>query len=168
LGIENILIDLTPVRQRLVEQAGSLSPLAVSNIAPRLRMTTLYALAQDRGYLVLGTGNASELAMGYFTKYGDGGCDANPISDLSAPSVIEVLKNVGCPGSITSKAPSAGLFEGQTDEADMGVTYQEIEAFLGYLETGKPPAVSKQAFEKMSKMHTSTAHKRAMPKKFKE
>ena len=95
-------------------------------------MTTLYSIGGSENLLVAGTGNRSERYMGYFTKWGDGGCDFNPISDLTATEVFEFLTYLKAPINIITKAPSAGLYEGQTDEQDMGVTYKAIDDFLLY------------------------------------
>ena len=132
-SIENRTVDLTAVKAAQVEAlktCATLNSAALSNIAPRLRMTTLYAIGAAEGRLVAGTGNRSERFMGYFTKWGDGGHDFNPISDLTVTEVYEFLRYLGAPASIIEKAPSAGLFEGQTDEKEMGVTYKAIDAFL--------------------------------------
>ena len=132
-GIESRMIDLTPVREReleALETVTSVTDLAVSNIAPRLRMTTLYAIAAAEDRLVAGTGNRSEAYMGYFTKWGDGAHDFNPISDLTVREVFAFLEYLHAPRSIIDKAPSAGLFDGQTDEDEMGVTYQAIDRYL--------------------------------------
>jgi len=134
-GIESRTVDLTPAREALVkelEKVAELNSGALTNIAPRLRMTTLYAIAAAENRLVAGTGNRSERHMGYFTKWGDGASDFNPISDLTATEVLEFLAFLDAPRSIIEKAPSAGLFEGQTDEADMGVSYKAIDDFLLY------------------------------------
>ena len=93
-------------------------------------MTTLYTIAAAEGRLVAGTGNRSEAYMGYFTKWGDGACDFNPIADLTATEVLDFLRWLGAPRSIIEKAPSAGLFDGQTDEKEMGVTYRAIDEYL--------------------------------------
>ena len=132
-GIETRTVDLTETRKAMLEQLEScvtLNDAAVSNIAPRLRMTTLYAVAAAENRLVAGTGNRSERYMGYFTKWGDGACDFNPIADLTATEVFEFLDFLNAPESIRTKAPSAGLFEGQTDEQEMGVTYAAIDRYL--------------------------------------
>lgn len=130
------------------------------NINPRLRMTTLYTLAQARGALVCGTGNLSEISMGYFTKWGDGAYDFNPIADLTATEVFEFLRFLGAPSEIIEKAPSAGLFEGQTDEDEMGIRYAEIDEFLLH-GTGTPENV-----EKVKRALRFSAHKRKMPPMF--
>lgn len=132
-GIETRMIDLTAVREQEMEALKGiteLTDLAVSNIAPRLRMTTLYAVAAAENRLVAGTGNRSEAYMGYYTKWGDGAHDFNPISDLTATEVFAFLEYLDAPRSIIDKAPSAGLFDGQTDEDEMGVTYRAIDTWL--------------------------------------
>lgn len=132
--IETRTVDLTAVKEAelaALEQAGiALNRDAVTNIAPRLRMTTLYALAAAEHRLVAGTGNRSEVYMGYFTKWGDGAYDFNCIADLTATEILEFLAYLKAPETIVNKAPSAGLFDGQTDEKEMGVTYAEIDRFL--------------------------------------
>ena len=132
-GIETRVVDLTPVREaelKALEGAAVLNDMALTNIAPRLRMTTLYAIGAAENRLVAGTGNRSETYMGYFTKWGDGASDFNPIADLCATEVFAFLRFLNAPASIVEKAPSAGLFEGQTDEAEMGVTYAAIDNYL--------------------------------------
>ena len=133
-GIENRMVDLTAVKEAEIaalEAAGvELNSQALTNIAPRLRMTTLYAVGAAEGRLVAGTGNRSERSMGYFTKWGDGGFDFNPITDLTVGEVYDFLRYLGAPASIIEKAPSAGLFEGQTDEKEMGVTYAAIDKYI--------------------------------------
>ena len=156
-GIENRIVDLTPVRDaevRELEKVTVLNSDALVNIAPRLRMTTLYAVAASEGRLVAGTGNRSELHMGYFTKWGDGGCDFNPISDLTATEVLEFLEYLEAPRCVIDKAPSAGLYEGQTDEQDMGVTYKAIDR---YLLTGEVSAEDKLIIDRY---HSRSEHKR--------
>ena len=131
--IETRLVDLTAVRQAELDALKSVTdmiPSSTANIAPRLRMTTLYAIAGSENLLVAGTGNRSERYMGYFTKWGDGAFDFDPIADLTVGEVYEFLEYLNAPRSIIEKAPSAGLFEGQTDEQEMGVSYAAIDRFL--------------------------------------
>lgn len=164
-GINAMTIDLTDTREKLLEQLtayAKITDIAKSNIAPRLRMTTLYAIGQTMGYLVAGTSNKSEYHMGYFTKWGDAGCDFNPIADLTATEVFEFLEFLECPKEIINKAPSAGLFEGQTDEKEMGVTYAAIDK---YIETGQGKA---EDIEIIQRAHKITEHKRKLPLKFGE
>ena len=132
-GIESRIVDLTAVREKELEALSSVTAptdLAIANIAPRLRMTTLYTIGQSEGRLVAGTGNRSEAYMGYFTKWGDGAHDFNPIADLTATEIFAFLRYLNAPKSIIEKAPSAGLFDGQTDEKEMGVTYRAIDEYL--------------------------------------
>lgn len=155
--IESRLVDLSETREQLkaqLEKAAVLNQQAITNIAPRLRMTSLYAVAAAEGLLVAGTGNRSEIYMGYFTKWGDGGCDFNPIADLTATEVFEFLAFLGAPREIIDKAPSAGLYEGQTDEQDMGVSYAAIDR---YITTGEASAEDKAIIDRY---HAASAHKR--------
>jgi len=104
--------------------------LSHANLRPRVRMTYLYQMAQMSSRFVCGTGNLSERTVGYFTKWGDGGCDLNPLAMLTKQEVYVLAHYLGIPESIIRKKPSAGLWAGQTDEAEMGITYQEIDAFI--------------------------------------
>ena len=132
-GIAARLIDLSGLKDELRRAVGEntlLTEAALANMAPRLRMTALYAVAASENRLVAGTGNRSERYMGYFTKWGDGAFDFNPIADLTVTEIYEFLRFIKAPDFIINKAPSAGLFDGQTDEAEMGVTYRSIDDFL--------------------------------------
>jgi NAD+ synthase len=120
-------------------------------------MTALYAVAASENRLVAGTGNRSEIYMGYFTKWGDGAYDFNPIGDLTATEVYEFLRFLDAPASIIDKAPSAGLFEGQTDESEMGVTYKSIDE---YLLTGR---VDEEGKTIIDRYHRISGHKRKLP-----
>ncbi len=163
-GIKLIEVNIggafTTLKNTIINE-HELNELAVANIKPRLRMTTLYAVAQTLNYLVVGTDNKSEMVMGYFTKWGDGGYDFSPLSDLTMQEVLELGKELGVPEPILTKAPSAGLWEGQTDEKEMGVTYKAIEE---YIKTGTTDPASLEIIEKTNKR---TAHKREMPYMYK-
>ncbi|MBU3811047.1 MAG: NAD(+) synthase [Candidatus Niameybacter stercoravium] len=163
-GIKLIEVNIggafTTLKNTIINE-HELNELAVANIKPRLRMTTLYAVAQTLNYLVVGTDNKSEMVMGYFTKWGDGGYDFNPLSDLTMQEVLELGKELGVPEPILTKAPSAGLWEGQTDEKEMGVTYKAIEE---YIKTGTTDPASLEIIERTNKR---TAHKREMPYMYK-
>jgi len=163
--IETRTVDLSDAKTELakaIEKAAKLNDSALANIAPRLRMTTLYAVAASENLLVAGTGNRSEKYMGYFTKWGDGACDFNPIGDLTVSEVYEFLRFLGAPDRIIEKAPSAGLFEGQTDEAEMGVSYRSIDNFLL---TGTTNAADLSIIDRY---HKSSEHKRKPPTAFGE
>ena len=159
-GIETRTVDITPVKLDLIkaiEGKAELTKSAISNIAPRLRMTTLYAIGAAEGKLVAGTGNRAEAYMGYFTKYGDGGCDFNPIIDLTVGEIYEFLAYLGAPENIINKAPSAGLYEGQTDEKEMGVTYAAIDKYI-LTGQGDPKDIAI-----IDRYHRNSEHKRRMP-----
>ncbi len=144
-GIRTVSVDITEARNALVDGIQSVTEMnsgALTNIAPRLRMTTLYAIGAATGCLVAGTGNRSERTMGYFTKWGDGAYDLNPIYDLTVTEVYEFLRFLDAPAAIIEKAPSAALFDGQTDEAEMGITYAEIDEYL-LRGTGTPENVAR-------------------------
>ncbi len=156
-GIETRVVDLTPAREALraeIEKVTTLNQAALDNLAPRLRMTTLYAIAAGENRIVAGTGNRSERYMGYFTKWGDGAHDINPISDLTVGEIYEFLRFLKAPEVIITKAPSAGLYEGQTDEADMGVTYAAIDE---YLLTGR---ANEHDLAIIERYHARSEHKR--------
>jgi NAD+ synthase len=131
--------------------------LAEANLKPRLRMLSLYYLANRLGYLVVGTGNRSEISVGYFTKYGDGGVDILPLGSLVKNEVWELARHLDIPNEIVEKPPSAGLWEGQTDEGEMGVTYDELDR---YLATGES---SEEVKQKVEAMVSRSAHKRGTP-----
>jgi NAD+ synthase len=137
----------------------ALNRLSKSNLKVRLRMVTLYYHANRLNYLVVGSSNRSELAVGYFTKWGDGGVDMMPIGNLVKQEVIELAKYLGIPKPIIDKPPSAGLWPGQTDESEMGFTYDALDR---YLLTGKAGAKVKKTIELL---HTRSEHKRKLPPK---
>ncbi|HXQ94133.1 MAG TPA: NAD+ synthase [Thermoplasmata archaeon] len=111
----------------------------VGNLAARARMVVLYALAGSVGGLVVGTGNKSELLLGYFTKHGDGGADLLPIGDLYKTEIRTLAADLGLPEPVLARAPTAGLYEGQTDEADLGLPYEAIDQVLRGLEELREP-----------------------------
>lgn len=163
-GIETITVDLSQTHELLLsemkksmKQEVFQNPMTDANLRARLRMTTIYGVANEKNYLVAGTDNAAELLTGYFTKYGDGGVDMLPLAHLTKREVFEWARYLGVPQSIIDRKPSAGLWEGQTDEDEMGVTYDEIDDYI----EGK--SVSQEALEKIERMHRLTEHKRVMP-----
>ncbi len=128
-----------------------------ANLRARLRMSTLYAVANNLNYLVVGTDNEAEVYTGYFTKYGDGGVDLLPIARLKKYEVFQWAEVLGVPKSVLERKPSAGLWEGQTDEAEMGTTYAFIDAFL---EGKEIPEKDRGIIERL---HRISEHKRVMP-----
>lgn len=159
-GIETRMLDICGLKQQvedLVKSAGTLSAMASANIAPRLRMLVLYSVAASENRLVAGTGNRSEGYMGYFTKWGDAACDFNPIGDLTVREIYEFLRFLDCPSEILEKAPSAALFDGQTDESEMGISYEKID---DYLLSGTASPEDQALIERF---HRNTEHKRKSP-----
>jgi len=131
--------------------------LAEANVKPRLRMAAIYFYANRLNCLVVGSSNRCELSIGYFTKYGDGGVDIMPLGNLVKSQVRDLARHLGIPQVIIDKPPSAGLWAGQTDEQEMGLTYDQLDA---YFTTGKAPeAVRRKIEERMAR----NAHKRATP-----
>ena len=104
--------------------------LSRANLRPRIRMTYLYQLAQLDSRFVIGTGNLAERTVGYFTKWGDGACDLNPLAMLTKQEVYTLARYLEVPDCIIDKKPSAGLWDGQTDEAELGMTYAQIDAYI--------------------------------------
>lgn len=174
-GLSVVRIDLAPTYDLLVndlktmflqisdEQATASgtsadlkAQLPLANIKPRLRMSTLYFIANSLNYLVAGTGNRSELTIGYFTKYGDGAADLLPIGRLLKSEVRELAVNLDIPQSIIDKPPSAGLWPGQTDEEEMGFSYSDLERYL----TNGPDAVAPALAMRIERLMRSTEHKR--------
>ena len=164
-GIESRRIDLTAARQAMLDALPAVTDMtdaSTANIAPRLRMTTLYAVAGSENRLVAGTGNRSERYMGYFTKWGDGACDFNPIADLTVTEVYEFLEFLRAPRSIIEKAPSAGLCEGQTDEQEMGVSYAAVDEYILH------GSGSVRDIAVIERFHARSAHKLKLPPVFDE
>ena len=128
--------------------------LAGANLKVRLRMLALYYLANQLNYMVAGSSNRSELSIGYFTKYGDGGVDIMPLGNLVKGQVRELASFLGIPQQIIDKPPSAGLWLGQTDEAELGISYEDLDH---YLVTGE---ASTELREKIESMIAASSHKR--------
>jgi NAD+ synthase len=131
----------------------------LTNIKPRLRMAALYFLANGMNYLVAGTGNRSEIAVGYFTKYGDGGCDLLPLGNLVKSQVVALARDLDVPSAVIERAPSAGLWIGQNDEEEMGFSYAELERYLGEGPQGVSPALAMR----IERLVRASEHKRMMP-----
>ncbi len=145
-------------KKRLIDQQTDLR-LSDANLRARLRMSTIYCVANSLNYIVAGTDNAAEIHTGYFTKYGDGGVDIIPIANLKKKEVYEWAKHLGVPQSVIDRPPSAGLWEGQTDESEMGTTYAMVDDVLA----GK--TVPEQDRLIIEKLHQRSEHKRRMPDK---
>lgn len=166
-NLDFVEVDLTDIHESLYGKVTDALDglktvnhrLSDANLRARLRMSTLYAIANNLGYLVAGTDNAAEVYTGYFTKYGDGGVDIIPIANITKREVYEWAKHLGVPNSVIERPPSAGLWEGQTDEKEMGTTYDMIDDLL---EGKEIPEKDKKIIEEL---HRKTEHKRNMPPK---
>ena len=178
-GVPAIRADLTPAYDKLLldlrtaiahlpkdqgpvlvhDEIDPKSRVPVANLKPRLRMTSLYFVANSLNYLVAGTGNRSELTIGYFTKYGDGGVDILPIGRLLKSEVRAMAQAMNIPQPIIDKAPSAGLWQGQTDESEMGFTYADLERYLN----DGPSSVSPALGLRIERLQRASDHKRALP-----
>jgi NAD+ synthase len=130
-----------------------------ANIKPRLRLTMLYFVANSMQFLVAGTGNKSELAIGYFTKYGDGGADILPLGHLVKSEVRALARELQIPSAIIERTPSAGLWPGQSDEQEMGFSYADLERYLDEGPQGVSPALAMR----IERLTRATEHKRGMP-----
>jgi NAD+ synthase len=166
LGLELTTVDLCAPYDALLAALPSGTDMARANLKPRLRMSTLYYLAQSHNYLVAGTGNKPELMVGYFTKYGDGGVDVEPLGQLYKHEVRALAAVLDVPQPIIDRAPSPGLWPGQTDEGEMGITYAEIDAVLAAWDRGRTPNVPASSVAKVEGMIARSAHKRALPPSF--
>ena len=165
ISIETQMIDLTKSYEAMKNAVATTSRLATANIKPRLRMAALYALAQEKRYLVLGTDNAAEWILGYFTKYGDGGVDLLPIVHLTKGEVKDMAKELKLPEVVWTKKPTAALWEGQTDEEELGFSYDEVDKYLN----GED--VEETILNKIKRQINITNHKRVelpRPKSLKE
>ena len=167
LDINYLVIDGSDPYHHMVDEFNklgiSLDTATLANLKVRIRMCILYAYAQKVGGLVVGTDNADERYTGYFTKYGDGGVDILPIVHLLKREVVEACKLYGISDKLAERTPTAGLFEGQTDETEMGVKYSVLDDFL----LGKE--IDEKSKERIEHLHKISEHKRVpipTPKEF--
>jgi NAD+ synthase len=161
LNMKTQYIDLTAIYHNLVKLMPAGDRLALGNIKARLRMTVLYYHANVLNYLVCGTGNKTEISLGYFTKYGDGACDILPLGDLYKGEVKELARTLNIPKEIIDKVPSAGLWAGQTDEGEIGCTYDDMDEALRKIEKGE---VDDDTARRLHDLVRKTTHKREKPR----
>jgi len=154
-------IDLGPVFEVLLSILPAGGEVTVANLKPRLRMMTLYYYSNRLDYLVVGSGNKSELQTGYFTKYGDGGVDILPLGGLSKTDVRALAQELGVPEEIMAKPPSAGLWSGQTDEGELGITYEELDRALQMLESDHKSDPEDVLLSRVRELIAHSEHKRA-------
>lgn len=176
-GIETKEIDLSQIftvllklleieeRENDVDANGD---IAVANLKPRLRMICLYYFANKRNYLVVGTGNKSELFIGYFTKYGDGAADILPLGDVLKTEERKLAEALNIPTEIIEKVPSAGLWEGQTDEAEIGMGYDVLDKIILALERSDLSGCDTDLAERVKRMMDASQHKRETIPVFKQ
>ncbi|MEA2069951.1 MAG: NAD+ synthase [Asgard group archaeon] len=157
------------IKQDIVENR-----VAKGNIFARLRMLLLYAYANHLHYLVVGTSNKSEIKVGYFTKYGDGGADFEPIGDIYKTHLKKIAEYLEIPSQIIQKPPSAGFWKNQTDEKEMGITYEKLDNILYGFEKDfsdkelvKKLGIKLKTVKKVKNMIEKSEHKRKMPPIFK-
>lgn len=171
LGLPSLTVPITGMADALIDQFPAMSNLRKGNIMARLRMVTLYDQSAAWGGLVMGTSNKTELLLGYSTIYGDSGVALHPIADLYKAQVRQLSRALGVPASILDKAPSADLWLGQTDEDELGFTYEAADQVLYLLvderytvqeaaeESGFPASFVHQVWERVKANH----YKRTMP-----
>ncbi len=178
-GVKPVTVDLTAVADAVfaampdesdlyADTLGEAIPegsearlqLARANVRPRSRMITNYYLANLSRGIVVGTGNKTEYLIGYFTKYGDGGVDLAPLVDLYKFEVRAIAKAIGVPESVITRPPSAGLWEGQTDEAEIGISYADLDTTLLAMESGDTSRIDPDLLARVERKIAVSAHKR--------
>jgi NAD+ synthase len=150
-------VKTLPASTRASQASADRRPIA--NIKPRLRMTALYFLANSLNYLVAGTTNRAAIAAGHFTKHGDGGVDLLPLGRMLKRDVRSLARDLGVPAPIIARVPSAGLWVGQTDEEELGFSYDELDR---YLDEG-PESVAPATALKIERLIRSAEHKTQLP-----
>jgi NAD+ synthase len=174
LGIEYDTIDINPIVDAFVDAApdhAAEDRMALGNVRVRTRAVLNYFVANAERRVVLGTGNRSEAATGYFTKYGDQAVDCNPIGNLYKCQVRQLARSIGVPEDLVTRTPTAAMWEGQTDEEEMGLDYDDLDAILalhihGPLSkhaTVETIDVPEGAVDRVVELYETSAHKRSMP-----
>lgn len=170
LGVRFENINIDKIISSFISDCGLKDIKTVGNLKARIRMAILYYYANSMNYLVVGSGNKSEILTGYFTKYGDGGVDLLPIADLYKTQVWKLAAKIGMPEKLIKKIPSAGLWKSQTDENELGIRYKTLDKLLYTLESGlKKEEVAKELkldlrnIESICKRVECSKHKRSMP-----
>jgi NAD+ synthase len=181
LDVEYDVVEIGPVVDAVLDAHPDTDPetapadeterVAVGNLRARVRTVLNYFAANRRGGLVLGTGNKSEALVGYFTKYGDGAVDCLPIANLYKQQVRQLARHVGVPAEMANKTSTAGLWEAQTDEGELGMTYETLDSIIALhidgpltvTGTARTIGVDEAAVEKIDQMYDRSEHKRNFP-----
>ncbi|MCJ2531384.1 MAG: NAD+ synthase [Candidatus Thermoplasmatota archaeon] len=172
LGIRFRTVEIGPMVGALVEslEIPQEDRIGRGNVHARIRMIVLYQAAHAENRLVIGTSNKSEYLCGYFTLFGDAGCDFAPLGDLYKTQVRGMARQLGLPERILEKVPSAGLWEGQTDEGELGISYEDLDRALLGLELEMPleeivarTGLPEETVERVIEMVRRSIHKRKMP-----
>jgi NAD+ synthase len=174
LGISYDVVEINSIVDRFLDAYPEAEGdrMAVGNARARTRAVLNYLVANHEGAMVLGTGNRSEAAVGYFTKYGDGAVDCHPIGNLYKQQVRQLASHVGVPDELVEKASTAGLWTGQTDEAELGLDYDTLDAILAFHVDGplsadavarEVEAVTAEQVQRVGEMHERSEHKRHVP-----
>lgn len=165
IGVPVEIVPIAPIAKAYSDVCDAfIENHALGNMHSRIRMTLLYGYANASSSLVAGTGNKSEMLTGYFTKYGDGGVDFLPIAHLYKTEVWKLAEELQVPEKYIQKTPTAGLFQGQTDEADLGMTYHQLDAILQGIENGEDlNQYHPEKVQRVQSLMENSAHKRSMP-----
>ncbi|WP_254536249.1 NAD+ synthase [Halomarina litorea] len=173
LDVSYDVIDINPVVDAFVDAypEGADHQMALGNVRVRTRAVFNYFVANAESRIVLGTGNRSETLTGYYTKYGDGAVDCNPIANLYKRQVRQLAHHVGVPEDLVEKPPSAEMWAGQTDEEEMGLSYDLLDAILvlhvdGPLSksaTAETLGISEAPIDRVEELYAKSEHKRHMP-----
>ena len=171
LEIDFTVLDLNPIYDKflnIIEFNHKKNNLANANLKPRIRMTALYFYGQTKGKsLIAGTSNRTELIIGYFTKYGDGAADFEPLASLYKQEVSKLAKNLSIPERIITKPPSAGLWAGQTDEGEIGLTYDILDEILYRIDYDIDfDGLNDKDIKKVRELMNAARHKLKMPSMF--
>jgi NAD+ synthase len=169
-GVQTRTIDITPVVEPYFELMPEMDRVRRGNVMARARMLILYDHSAEFNALVIGTGNKTEILLGYTTLYGDSACAINPVGDLYKTQIRELAKNLGVPQEIIAKAPSADLWQGQTDEDELGFTYDQVDGLLSLLVDGRmspegciQAGYSAAFVEQVQRRVQNTQYKRVLP-----
>jgi NAD+ synthase len=172
-GVSSDVIEIEPIAQAFYDAVPDAADdrMAAGNVRVRTRAVLNYFVANHEDALVVGTGNRTEALVGYFTKYGDGAVDCLPIANLYKQQVRQLARHVGVPESVTERTPTAGMWVGQTDEAELGVEYDTLDAILAlHVEAGVPASataselgIDRAVVEDVRELYEQSAHKRQFP-----